>query len=66
MFWGLPSLTYHHYLRYDAYAKAAEQFTTHQAYIKNAATAATVIDDALVRCMTKASPRAMSCCGLLE
>ncbi|KAJ2935191.1 hypothetical protein H1R20_g1938, partial [Candolleomyces eurysporus] len=47
----------HHTLgdgRYDAYAKAAEQFTTHQAYIKNAATAAVVIDEAIVQCLTKA------------
>lgn len=63
---GVPSTTQqkkrpllHHTLgdgRFDAYGKAAEQFTVFQAHIDNGHDAGALIDKALVECMTKARP----------
>ncbi|TFK28011.1 pyruvate decarboxylase [Coprinopsis marcescibilis] len=49
----------HHSLgdgRFDAYVKAAEQFTCHQGHIRSPDEAASVIDKALMECLTRARP----------
>lgn len=46
----------HHTLgdgRYDAYSKAAEQFTTSQAYLNSKETAAAEIDRILLDCLVR-------------